>query len=357
MSFQTFKNEFEKISVVENDNSVTKSPIVSVCIQTYNHVNYIEKCLDSILSQQTDFDFEIVLGDDDSKDGTRKICEKYALKYPSKIRLLYHKRANNIVIKGKPSGRFNMLYNLYTANGKYIALCEGDDYWIDECKLQKQFDFLEKHTNLIACHHWQRNAIKIGEKYVEVESPKDGYYSKHIAGVKELFANQVRLKSRTLMFKNVINISYFSYYFKDVAFGDVPLSFILGKHGHFGFINQEMAVYRITFKGVSTAGLKELGTEKFRVEHFKNWIEIWDKANIFYSFKYNKEAVDTVKFFFLKIITNSPLNFLALLNILSYNIKNRELSFLKTFPVSVYIAKTFGKMYLKKVYKTLIFKR
>lgn len=146
MGLEDFITKYEHKPVQENDNNVQNSQLVSVCVQTYQHVSFIEQCLDGILSQETNFSFEILLGEDASTDGTREICIEYAKKYPNKIRLFLHHRENNIKINGSPSGRFNFLFNLYSARGKYIAICEGDDYWIDRRKLQKQVDFLE--TNL-----------------------------------------------------------------------------------------------------------------------------------------------------------------------------------------------------------------
>jgi len=153
MDFQEFKDKYEHKHVEEFVNQVPTQPVVSVCVQTYNHAAYIKECLDGILMQQTDFNFEILLGDDDSNDGTREICLEYAQKYPQKIRLFLHHRENNIKINGNPSGRFNLLYNLYSARGKYIALCEGDDCWIDSLKLQKQVDFMEVNEEYSMCFH------------------------------------------------------------------------------------------------------------------------------------------------------------------------------------------------------------
>ncbi|MFW6272217.1 MAG: glycosyltransferase [bacterium] len=102
--------------------------------------------MDGILMQKTEFPFEILLGEDASTDGTREICIEYADKYPDKIRLFLHNRENVIYINGNPTGRFNLLYNLSSARGKYIAICEGDDYWTDPYKLQKQVDFLEENS-------------------------------------------------------------------------------------------------------------------------------------------------------------------------------------------------------------------
>lgn len=117
--------------------------IVSVSVVTYNHIDYIKQCLDGILMQQTTFPFEVILGEDESTDGTREICKEYANKHPDKIKLFLRSRKDVIYINGNATGRYNFIENLKAAKGKYIALCEGDDYWTDPLKLQKQVDFLE----------------------------------------------------------------------------------------------------------------------------------------------------------------------------------------------------------------------
>ena len=142
-----------KVKVINYKNTVVENPLVSVSVVTYNHEKYISECLDGILMQKTDFPFEILLGEDESTDGTRDICIEYAKQYPDKIKLYLHSRDNNIKINGIPTGRFNFLYNLTHAKGKYIALCEGDDYWTDPLKLQKQVDFLEGNPDFAICFH------------------------------------------------------------------------------------------------------------------------------------------------------------------------------------------------------------
>lgn len=153
MDFQNFKEKYQKIKPEEIDNSATLEPLVSVCVQTYQHGDFIKDCLDGILMQEANFPYEILLGEDESTDGTREICVEYAKKYPDKIRLFLHHRINNIKINGQPTGRFNFIYNLYNARGKYIAFCEGDDYWTDPLKLQKQVDFLEANPDYSLCFH------------------------------------------------------------------------------------------------------------------------------------------------------------------------------------------------------------
>ena len=126
--------------------------LVSVCVQTYNHEKYIKQCLDSILAQVTSFDFEIILGEDDSNDNTRNICIDYAKNSPEKIKLFLRHRKDVIYINNVPTGRYNFISNLNESRGKYIALCEGDDYWTDKNKLQKQVDFLKSKDITVINH-------------------------------------------------------------------------------------------------------------------------------------------------------------------------------------------------------------
>jgi len=153
MNFQEFKADFQKEKVEEVQNQIASKPLVSVCVQAYQHKNYIKKCLDSILEQKTDFDFEILLGEDHSHDGTREICEDYARRFPEKIRLFLHHRENQIKIMGEPTSNFNAFYNFFSAKGKFIAFCEGDDLWTDPLKLQKQVDFLKFNPEFIFTYH------------------------------------------------------------------------------------------------------------------------------------------------------------------------------------------------------------
>ena len=129
------------------------APTVSVLVQTYQHAPYIQRCLDSLISQHTDFHYEILVGEDASTDGTRKICQTYEQAHPDRIRLFLHDRKNVIYINGRPTGRFNFSHNLKAATGKYLAFCEGDDYWTDPQKLQKQVDFLEANPDYALSFH------------------------------------------------------------------------------------------------------------------------------------------------------------------------------------------------------------
>ena len=130
-------------------NTSSSDPLVSISCITYNHINYIEQCLDGFLEQETDYPFEILIHDDCSTDGTTEIIQKYSTKYPDIIKPMYE--TENQYQQGKPAG--SLIWNFPRAKGKYIALCEGDDYWIDENKLQIQVDFLERNPEYTMCFH------------------------------------------------------------------------------------------------------------------------------------------------------------------------------------------------------------
>ena len=131
-------------------------PLVSVRVITFNHEKYIRDCLEGILMQKTDFQFEAVIGEDCSTDQTREIVTGYAEKYPDKIRM---------ILSESNAGAYENIFRVQKAcRGKYQAFCDGDDYWTDPLKLQKQADFLESHPDFTLCFH---NALMVWE-----DSPK-----------------------------------------------------------------------------------------------------------------------------------------------------------------------------------------
>lgn len=139
-------------------NSVPE-PLVSVYVTTYQHNDFIEKCVDSILTQKTDFTFEIIIGEDFSTDGTREIVFGYAKKYSDKIRVI----TADYNIKQVA----NRVRCLKAARGKYIAQCDGDDYWTDPDKLQIQAEFMENNPEFSLCYHSHcfKNNGSLSEKY------------------------------------------------------------------------------------------------------------------------------------------------------------------------------------------------
>jgi|AntDeeMinimDraft_6_1070357.scaffolds.fasta_scaffold12790_1 glycosyltransferase involved in cell wall biosynthesis len=120
---------------------------VSVLILTYNQAEYIKKAVEGAIKQQVDFPYEIIIGDDCSTDGTREILLDYKQRYPDLIRLNLHDEHDQAGI----AGRKNNIKNIESARGKYIAFCDGDDYWLSRDKLQKQANFMDAHPEFTMC--------------------------------------------------------------------------------------------------------------------------------------------------------------------------------------------------------------
>jgi len=124
-----------------------QKPFVSICCLAYNHEPYIRDCLDGFMIQQTNFDFEVLIHDDASTDKTAEIIREYEKKYPDIIKPIY--QTENQYSKRVGITR---VFQFPRARGKYIAMCEGDDYWTDPLKLQKQVDFLESNPDYGLVH-------------------------------------------------------------------------------------------------------------------------------------------------------------------------------------------------------------
>jgi glycosyltransferase involved in cell wall biosynthesis len=218
------------------------NPLVSVSIVTYNHKEYIKQCLDGVLMQQTNFDYEIILGEDESNDGTREICKDYANRFPDKIKLFLRSRKDVIYINGNPTGRFNMIKNIKACKGKYIALCEGDDYWTDPLKLQKQLDFLESNKNYSTCFHKVKilrgkdlyDDVSIEARYNKIKEP--------FATIDDLLEQGNFMYTPSVMFRNY-NI-HFPFEFEYSSVGDYFLHIINSQRGPIKRLDDVMAVYR-----------------------------------------------------------------------------------------------------------------
>ena len=221
-------------------------PLVSVCVQTYQHVNYIEQCLDGVLMQKTNFYFEIILGDDESTDGTRELCMAYAERFPEKIQLQLRHRKNVIYINGNPTGRFNFKKNLKLCQGKYIAILDGDDFWTDALKLQKQVDFLESNLDYSIC--WTNYKILEDDKLMEpvwTEALKNSLI--HEVDFNN-FGTPYCTHTLSCVFRK--NVFGFNDLIKFKYFKDNSLFTVCLQKGKGAFLNFYGGVYRIHEQGV-----------------------------------------------------------------------------------------------------------
>ena len=219
-------------------------PLVSICCLAYNHEAYIRQCLDGFMMQKTTFPIEILIHDDASTDNTADIIREYEKKYPTIIKPIY--QVENQYSKGV---RVGVVYNLSRVRGKYVALCEGDDYWIDPLKLQKQVDFLEGHPEYTLSHtafefYYQNNST-----FKKFENKKTAEYSKDQLISAILNDNSYRIQTNTALypvsiFQDILdeNPFLFSGFF---LMGDTQLWCCLASRGKVHYLNDITAVYRV----------------------------------------------------------------------------------------------------------------
>ena len=209
-------------------------PLVSIWCPTFNHENYIEQCLDNFINQKANFPFEIVVHDDKSTDNTLKIIKEYQIKYPNLFNCIF--QTENQLSKDKS----HLLKSMRKfCKGKYIAICEGDDYWTDPFKLQKQVDFLEKNKSCSYVFTSKKVLKRDGTLMIEQKNDLTNLFDLHY-----LLKKNIMPSSLTVMFRKAFLPEKFPSFFWEAFNGDWVLLFLLTHNSKIGFINEETAVYR-----------------------------------------------------------------------------------------------------------------
>lgn len=217
--------------------SLGASTKVSVSLITYNHAPYIAQAIDSALMQQTNFPFEIVIGEDKSKDGTREIVVRYQSTHPDRVRTLLHDRSNLSLANGKPTGNWNFANNIKNCRGHYIALLDGDDYWTSPHKLQKQADYLDQNPDCALCYHNVQILDESDPARIELHEKKLG---------KKTLKNLLRgnfMQTCSVMFRAGLFSDFPDWFFQS-PLGDWPLHVLNAQHGNIGYIHEVLGVYR-----------------------------------------------------------------------------------------------------------------
>jgi glycosyltransferase involved in cell wall biosynthesis len=213
-------------------------PLVTVRLITYNHEKYIAQCIESILMQRVSFDFEIIIGEDCSTDGTREIVLDYQRRFPHLINVLPAEK--NI------GAALNSLRTQQTSRGKYQAMLEGDDYWIDPLKLQKQADFMEANPTISMCFH---NALILNENTSGVRI----FYETALASL-FTFEDTCDLVTPTgsVIVRSDI-LTTLPDWRLNVWCGDVVHRLWCAHNGPLGYLNEIMSVYRVHSGGMVAA--------------------------------------------------------------------------------------------------------
>lgn len=268
-------------------------PILSVCIVAYMHEEYIAKAIESVINQETQYEYEIIVGDDASKDKTQDVILDYVKRYPNRLKTLF--------LTKNAYGTTNSLSRQLRemAQGKYILILEGDDYWTDVHKVQKQVDYLERHKDYLAIAHnctvVNDKGGKTGEQYPEC---KDSEYSLFYWR-NGILAGQ----TATIMY---VNPKYrqdidWSLTYKGLIPGDRLLLYVLALNGKVGCIQESMTAYRHVI---------DHGTS-FSANYTYNYLmwENWYKEVLLYTYKNgNKKEVDYAEKMYVIAIMNGILH-------------------------------------------------
>ena len=254
---------------------------VSIVVMTYNHINYIKKALDSILEQQYNGTYEIVIGDDCSTDGTSDIILEYFNKYPDIIKP--HIRTQNI-------GAKRNMYELMTCcQGKYMAFLDSDDFWNNPQKLQKQVDFLNNNPSYIGCvgqfYVTDKDGVPYHDRDFEIQMINQTTYSKQ-----EFEKGKLASHISTLLCKNLFLMypsGFFSFWndIDDKMAGDITMYMLLTLHGNIYCLNDNFSCYRKDISPTSTSYSSLQATKNKRDHLFLTQIQLETIAKKFFNKK------------------------------------------------------------------------
>jgi len=282
------------------------APLLSVCLITYNHAKYIEQAIEGALMQQVNFAWEIVIADDYSVDGTREILLTYQKKYPQLIKL---------ILQEKNVGAYNNWMDLiHYPQSKYIACLDGDDYWTDPLKLQKQVDFLEANSDFAICGH-EVKVLKdglIGPSDLQSPTTETTYTIQDLAKGNLFHTSSVVYRQGL--------IPQFPSWLDQSPVGDYVLHMLNAKRGKIKFFPDIMAVYRRHDTG-SWSSLPEL-------THFERWIKV---LTFLLTEPFEEEVIEQLKIqkrknvtYYLKRLLNTD-HHLFLQNLKDFNENDPEL--------------------------------
>lgn len=213
---------------------------LSILVVTYNQENYIRQCLDSILAQEGDFDYEVIIADDCSTDGTGRICNEYGAKYPQ-FKIYHHPKNIGLLA--------NWEFVMNRCEGEYVALLEGDDYWITTDKLQKQIAFLNSHPDYSGV--FTRAKIHYMEEGMEVSSERLLPALEEREYSEREICEDFYVLSSSLMFRNCLRPIHYS---DQLLYADLYTFILLSKKGKMYCIGEQTAAYRIHKKNLSRLG-------------------------------------------------------------------------------------------------------
>ena len=277
---------------------MTDEIMVSIHCLAYNHEKYIAQALDSFLKQKTNFRFEVLLHEDASTDNTANIVREYERRYPDIIKPIYQ-------TENQYSQHVNIWkkYQLPRIKGKYIALCEGDDYWIDPYKLQKQVDYMETHPECTLTFH---NAVIVnpnGDVIKKSFLPKNEFYSCYFKDVSSVYTADDMIKldfapTNSLMYRAEYAGEYAEFYDKrERVCGDLIMRIFYSSFGYAYYFSDKMSAYRMGVAG--SASQRANASDEAMIKTLNGHLEILNDFDLYTNGRYAKsiEEVKKLKIF------------------------------------------------------------
>ncbi|MBN1060029.1 glycosyltransferase [Clostridium botulinum] len=261
--------------------------LVSISCITYNHEDYISDAIESFLMQKTNFKFEVIIHDDASTDKTANIIRKYAKEYPEIIKPI-------LQTENQYSKHVKIIntYVLPRTTGKYIALCEGDDYWTDQYKLQKQVDYLEKNPECTMCFHSAEIVDADGKSTGKLVKP---YNEDCIAPIKDIILEGgLFVATNSILYPKKL-MDNPPEFFNNTSVGDYPLQMFLSSKGYSYYIDQIMSAYRTGVKGSWTTCMNSgEDAEEKMIKHHEEIIHLFEDFDEYCDSKYSN-IIDKAK--------------------------------------------------------------
>lgn len=254
------------------------SIIVSISCITYNHESYIRECLDSFLMQKTNFSIEVVIHDDCSSDGTREIIEEYATKYPDIIFPMFqNENQYSTGVRGMMAR-----FNFPRCRGKYIAICEGDDYWNDALKLQKQLDYMEKNPDCSLCFHSSVHLNEANNEQYYIHKPINIPTERKFV-MKDAILGGGSFITTNSMFFHQQHITILPDWFLKAPVGDLPLMLLLATKGKIGYIDEVMSTYRLMSNNSWSFTMQD---KKKKKTHYHSVLKMWNDFDKWTNYKF-----------------------------------------------------------------------
>ncbi len=330
------------MSKISETYSTESAPLLSICMVTYNHELFIKKAVEGCLAQEVSFNVEILIHDDASTDKTQDILKDYEKKYPGLFKLILQTENQ----KSKMGGGMQPTFNYPRAKGKYIALCEGDDFWIDSCKLQKQIDFLEANKDYVLTHSDVDIYVQnTHNTYSGINKIKNRKIESGNVFLSKLDSNY-RIFTCTTAFRNIENIITTYKEHTNYKQGDLILFLELAKAGLVKYFDEPMAAYRIN-QGSVTQSKNSLQKILFQKSSLNIRLKIANK------YKVPQTVIDSLNIKYHKLMIELAYlkNDIELMKSTEHflNVKNIKLDRSQRYKISIVLSKGISPVFKKLI--------